>query len=407
MNVINEINILYFLGVKFMSFFWIISLLFTGIFAVTGPFVQFFPLFLNSNGLNASDISIAMSFLAFSKIIATIAVAFFIDRSPKPHWYLAFTAGFTAFIWFMITILELTGSILVPLTLLFSLTWSASVPLSEGFSVRACRLDPNLDYGRMRLFGSASFVISGLLCGSLIEYYGMGSFSIYIMLACSIIAFLALKMPNFYNIERKRNIALPTTNFEVMKKLIFNKNYLYVVFGAGIMHASHAVFLQSAAIEWQKFGYSGGVIGVFFAIGVIAEIVLFYYATKLEKLCSIRGFFMIAAIASVIRWGGMSLEPSILGIIFLQLLHALTFGTLHLGCVRYFKEFLPDGTLGAAQLIYGAVMWGIIMIPAMLISGYLYALYGIYAYITMIIFVLIGLFLLYMADQNVSEKGEG
>jgi len=383
-----------------VSFFWIISLLFTVIFSVTGPFVQFFPLFLNNNGLNASQISIAMSFLALSKIFATVTVAFFIDRSPKPHWYLAFTAGFTAFIWLLISVFDLSGLILIPLTLLFSFTWSASVPLSEGFSVRACRLSPDLDYGRMRLFGSAAFVISGFICGMLIDYFGMKAFSIYIYVACLGVAILALKMPNFYDIERKNGIALPTTNFDVIKKLISNKNYLYIVFGAGIMHAGHAVFLQSAAIEWQRVGYSGETIAFFFAIGVVAEIVLFYFGSSLEKNITTVGFFVIAAIASIIRWVGMSLEPNLVNILLLQSLHAFTFGALHLGCVRYFKDNLPDGTLGAAQLIYGAVMWGIVMIPAAIASGYLYDNYGVRAYLPMAFVVLLGLGVMLLAHNK-------
>ena len=213
-----------------MSFFWIISLLFTVVFSVTGPFVQFFPLFLSKSGLGASEISTAMSFLAFSKICSTITVAFFIDRSKKPHFYLAFAAGFTCFIWLMIELLNLSGTVLIPLTLLFSLTWSATVPLSEGFSVRSCRLKPDLDYGRMRLFGSSAFVVSGFLAGILIDEFGHDIFPKYIIITSFLVAILGLNMPNFYDIERKNNIALPTTNFDVIKQLILDKNFLLIVF---------------------------------------------------------------------------------------------------------------------------------------------------------------------------------
>ncbi len=339
----------------------------------------------------------AMSCLAISKIVSSMTVAFFIDRSTKPHFYLAFAAGFTAFVWLMIALCDVSGLMLIPLTLLFSLTWSASVPLSEGFSVRACRLKPDLDYGRMRLFGSASFVISGFIGGILIDNFGHGVFPIYIVISCLAVALLGLKMPNFYDMERKNNIALPTTNFSVIKKLIMNKNFLLIVFGAGIMHAGHTVLLQSGAIEWSNAGYGGEIISLFFAIGVIAEIILFYFGSTLERKFTPIGFFLIAALASIIRWCGMAFAPDFIGILLLQSLHGLTFGALHLGCVRYFKENLPDGTLGAAQLIYGAVMWGVVMIPAALIGGYLYEIYNLKAYLAMAVLVLIGLGLILLA----------
>ena len=383
-----------------MSFFWIISLLFTVVFSVTGPFVQFFPLFLSNSGLSASQISTAMSFLAFSKICSTMTVAFFIDRSPKPHFYLAFAAGFTAFVWLIIEIFGLSGTILIPLTLLFSLTWSSAVPLAEGFSVRACRLKPDLDYGRMRLCGSAAFVFSGFLAGILIDTYGQGVFPIYIVISCSLVAILALKMPNFYDLERSDHIALPTTNFDVIKKLIMNKNFILIAFGAGIMHAGHTVLFQSGAVEWSKSGYNGQIISLFFAIGVIAEIILFYFGAFFERHFTTTGFFVIAAIASSVRWAGMAFDPSFYETLLLQSLHGFTFGALHLGCVRYFKENLPDGTLGAAQLIYGAVMWGFVMIPAAIIGGHLYEIYNLKAYFAMVLLVFIGLAVMLCAKNK-------
>ncbi len=367
-----------------------------------GPFVQFFPLFLNHKGFGASQIALAMSCLAVSKIISSIIVAFFIDRSPKPHFYLALAAGFYGVIWSIIFVFDIKDTYLILMQLIFlsSLTGATLLPLSEGFSVRACRLKPDLDYGRMRLFGSAAFIISGFLCGILIDSFGLNIFPIYIIIGSVLIALLALKMPNFYDLERKSHIALPTTNFDVIKKLITNKNFLFIVFGASIMHAGHALMLQSGAVDWQKTGYSGGVISLFFAIGVIAEIILFYFGSILEKKFAISGFFIIAAIASTIRWTGMAFEPNFTAMIVLQSLHGLTFGALHLGCVRYFKENLPDGTLGAAQLIYGAVMWGVVMIPVTIMCGYLHEMYAAKAYLGMVFLVFIGLGTILSVKKN-------
>jgi membrane protease YdiL (CAAX protease family) len=68
--------------------------------------------------------------------------------------------------------------------------------------------------------------------------------------------------------------------------------------------------------------------------------------------------------------------------------------------VRYFKENLPDGTLGAAQLIYGAVMWGFVMIPATKIGGYLYEIYNLRAYFAMVILVFVGLAIMLCAKNK-------
>jgi PPP family 3-phenylpropionic acid transporter len=291
----------------------------------------------------------------------------------------------------------------VALTLAYSLFWSSAVPLCEGFSVRACRLKSDIDYGRMRLFGSATFVISGFACGFLIEHFGADIFPYYIIFWCMVAIAWSFFMPNIYQLERQNNLELPSANLEVIKSLLFNKDFLFVIFGAGVMHSGHALLFQAGAIDWIAAGFKELHISLFFAIGVLAEILIFRFSTNLEKNISTAGFFIIAGIASFIRWFGMAQNPSFELIIILQVLHGFTFGILHLGCIRYFKTHLRSGTLGAAQLIYGGVLWGAAMIPATFIAGYFHEQYGLKAYYVMALLAILGTGIIFMAN-NLFEK---
>ena len=375
-----------------------ISLLFTTIFAVAGPFVMFYPVFLQSRGLNAEEIGYAMSGMALGKLVSVIIMAFIIDKSHKPHLYLVGAALVAALMMVINGVSDGGAWFLIIMTFLFSAFWSMTVPLAEGFSLRACRLQEDLNYGRMRLFGSASFFLGGMLVGELMGVFdgfgwtGINAFIIAVVFGASLVALVASSLPNFYKLEQQAGIiteeAVDAQNLAKMIKT--NIPLMIMIAGASIMHAGHAALFQYAASDWINMGYSSTMVSLFFGVGIIAEVILFWYAAVLKRNLRTIHFFLIAGFASMIRWAGMALDPSFEMIIILQTLHAFTFGALHLGVIRYIRKNLQGHYHGAAQLIYGGAMWGLAMIPASTITGHLYALYGVHTYYFMSLFALIG-----------------
>ena len=380
------------------SFFMPISVLFTTIFAVAGPFVMFYPLFLQDRGLGAEEIGYAMSGMAFGKLVSVVIMAFIIDKSQKPHWYLVGAAIIACFMIFINGISDVGAWFLILMTFLFSAFWSMTVPLAEGFSLRACRLQDDLNYGRMRLFGSASFFLGGIFVGGLMGWFdswGLSSINGFIgaiVFGTALVALVASSLPNFYKLEQSAGIitdeAVDAQN--LVKMIKTNIPLMIMIAGASIMHAGHAALFQYAAPEWIDDGYSSTVVSLFFGVGIIAEVILFWYAAVLKRNLRTIHFFLLAGFASMIRWAGMALDPSFEFIILLQSLHAFTFGALHLGVIRYIRKNLQGHYHGAAQLIYGGAMWGLAMIPASTITGHLYASYGMHTYYFMSLFAFIG-----------------
>lgn len=380
------------------SFFAPISLLFTTIFSVAGPFVMFYPVFLLGRGLAAEEVGYAMSGMALGKLVSVAIMAFLIDKSQKPHWYLVGAALVAALMMLINGFSDVGAWFLIMMTFMFSAFWSMTVPLAEGFSLRACRLQNDLNYGRMRLFGSASFFLGGMVVGELMGWFdawgysGIDIFVIAIAFGASMVAFVASSLPNFYKLEQEAGIitdeAVDAQN--LMKMIKTNIPLMIMIAGASIMHAGHAALFQYAASDWLSKGYSSTMVSLFFGVGIVAEVILFWYAAVLKRNLRTIHFFLIAGFGSMIRWAGMATDPSFEMIILLQTLHALTFGALHLGVIRYIRKNLQGHYHGAAQLIYGGAMWGLAMIPASAVTGHLYAVYGVHSYYFMSLFALVG-----------------
>jgi len=83
-----------------------------------------------------------------------------------------------------------------------------------------------------------------------------------------------------------------------------------------------------------------------------------------------------------VRWSVMALDPPLLLLPLLQLLHGLTFGATHLAALMFVARHAPHGQAARAQG-YLAVAIGAAMAGAMVLSGALYGAYGQMAYVAM------------------------
>ena len=83
-----------------------------------------------------------------------------------------------------------------------------------------------------------------------------------------------------------------------------------------------------------------------------------------------------------VRWLGMAIDPPVLVLPWLQLLHALSFGATHLGALMFLAHQAPAGQAATAQG-YLAIAAGAAMAVAMGVSGVLFADFGSRAYAAM------------------------
>jgi PPP family 3-phenylpropionic acid transporter len=143
--------------------------------------------------------------------------------------------------------------------------------------------------------------------------------------------------------------------------------------GAGLAQGSHVMFYGFSTIHWQSVGISREVIGYLWAIGVVAEIILFAYATATMKKVDPLTLILIGAAAGVVRWALTGWTDDLTFLFVLQALHGITFGAAHLGAMYFLARAIPPGLSASAQSLYSSVSLGLIFAVAMPTAGLLYA----------------------------------
>jgi PPP family 3-phenylpropionic acid transporter len=165
--------------------------------------------------------------------------------------------------------------------------------------------------------------------------------------------------------------------------------FVAVLIACSLVQASHALYYGFSTIDWTTKGLSDTAIGSLWALGVIAEILLFAASGFLSELITPLAFVVIGAGGATVRWGVMAFDPPLILLPALQCLHALSFTSTHLGAMQFLARVVPTGLGATAQGDFVAAQ-GVVFSFAMAFSGSLFHAYGDRAYAAMALVAAIG-----------------
>ncbi|MFZ1813079.1 MAG: MFS transporter [Rhizobiaceae bacterium] len=377
-----------------------LSLLYCAIFFYVGIYLPYFPIWLKSRALNETEIAIILSIPMVVRVLTSGQISAFADRASDRANVLIFLFWGTALASSLFAATQSFWPILA-VSFLASLASNPLTPVMDSLTLSGVRRF-GADYGRIRLWGSLVFIIANL-GGGMVLAGASAQAVLWVMIAAAFSgAFLSFLLPR---IGRPRQPAQSPAN-ATRASLFRNRHFVLVIAAAGILQASHAMVYSFGSIYWNAIGHTGLEIGTFWAIGVAAEIVLFQFSASVLRRVSPVQLIALGGLAAVLRWCLMPLPMNAVAYGFLQLLHGLSFGAVHLGTMHYISEAVPETRIGAAQGV-GFVLGGVVMGLAMFLCGPIYARFGVDGFLFMAAMAIAALALLLLARNYPQSRGEG
>jgi PPP family 3-phenylpropionic acid transporter len=360
-----------------------LSFLYVAIFLFVGVGLPFWPVWLADKGITAAEIGILLSLSGWTKIVGNPLIAQIADRRGDLRAVLiaAAVASLATFALFGVT--EGFWPFLV-VTTISSIGISVLTPLSDSLTMRMVATH-GIDYGRVRLWGSVSFILAGLAAGWLIAGRSP-SIVLALLLGC-----LALTVLSTVTLPAARG-PVGTVSLAAWLQLLRDRRLLLFILAAGFIQSSHAMLYGFGSLRWLEAGYSEDAVGLLWAIGVVAEVILFAFGAILVRQLGPVGLLLLGGVAGMLRWVLFALFTSLPVLVLIQLLHALTFAATHLAAVYFLVRQAPAGLAATAQGLYGAIAWGGLFGLAMLASGTLYAAFAGAAFHAMAAMCLVGVF---------------
>jgi PPP family 3-phenylpropionic acid transporter len=350
-----------------------LAVFYAALFLAFGVQLPFFPLWLGAKGLDAPLIGLVLAIPMAVRVAAIPLATAFADRHDALRAALIAAAAATALAYAIVGAMHGAIAIIVACAVAAAV-YAPINALTDAYALRGLAAGGRA-YGPVRLWGSTAFLIGMFVAGAAADLMPARYLIWLIVVFSTVATFAALALAPLP--ESGGATPSPPPRHLLRQPLV-----LVVLAAAALIQASHAVYYGFSVLAWTDAGFGGMTVATLWALGVIAEIVLFAMQARLPHWLTPIRLLIVGAAGGVLRWGAMALDPPAALLPALQMLHALSFGCTHLGALACLARAAPLGYAARAQG-YLAIALGIANAGAMALSGWLYAAYAGSAYAAM------------------------
>lgn len=330
--------------------YWRLSGFYLFYFASLGALVPYWSLYLKSLGFSSLQIGQLMAILMATKIISPNIWGWIADHTGKRMAVVRW-GSLMAIVAFCGVFVARDYWPLAAVMLLFSFFWNASLPQFEATTLSHLGKESHR-YSMIRLWGSIGFILAVAGLGPLLDIIGPG------LLPPALLGlFIAIWGSSLLVSEHPGQ--RETAQHESLGRVLRRTDVLALLAVCFLVQASHGPYYTFYTIYMEGFGYSRGVIGQFWALGVIAEVVIFLVMSHLVHRVGLRSLMLWATWLTAFRWVLIGALPESLPVmLFAQLLHAASFGVFHATAIALFHKFFIGRHQGRGQALYSSLSFG-------------------------------------------------
>ena len=361
-------------------------------FGLVGTHLPFFPVWLRAVGIDASWIGIITAVPSVTRFTILPLVTGLAEKRQSLRGALVATAFLTALGF------SVVGSLHQPLLvfLAFAATacvWTPMIPLTDAYALRGVARY-GLNYGPLRLWGSAAFVVGALGCGLLVDAIAAKHLIWVIVAVAGLGALVSLGLRP---LDRLKPAPVTLTGASA---LLRDRGFLAIIAASALIQGSHAAYYTFASITWQVSGLGGLTIAGLWVLGVLAEIVVFALSPRFTLSPAV--LVMIGGLSAVARWLITAQEPSVAILAVVQTAHGLTYGLTQVGTMGLLVRHVPGHVMARGQG-YLAACGGIVTSSASILSGAIYARSGQGVYYVMAAMALSGAVVMWLARHRLAH----
>jgi PPP family 3-phenylpropionic acid transporter len=353
------------------SIYWRLSGFYFFYFFVLGTMVPYLPLYLKSLGLDAWHIGLLTSVMVGTKIVAPNIWGWLADHSGQR---MAIIRGgclmavlcFSLVFWW-------TGSIaiLALIIFLYSFFWNAVLAQFEAVTLVYLGSQPER-YSRVRLWGSIGFIVAVILFGWLFDQVDLSWFPVLIASGLLTIFLSSWFVSDPLPVQQHHAQQPEKGSFIGRLRQPSIAIFFTVCF---LMVLSHGPYYTFFSLLMEQHQYTRTAIGFLWGLGVVAEVILFWYMHRLMPHWGVRSLLLVSLVATTCRWLLLAGFPQFHGImLFAQCLHAFSFAGFHAGAIETVRRLFSVQQSGKAQAFYSAVGYGAGNAIGALMSGALWQL---------------------------------
>ncbi|MEI6859606.1 MAG: MFS transporter [Shewanella sp.] len=318
-------------------------------FAILGVMVPYLGIFFENRGFNPQEIGSLLAILMATRIIAPNVWAMVADRTGMRAQLVKWGAAAAA-VSYLTFFYDGSFTYLAISLFVYTFFWNAilaqlEVITLETLGENTCR------YGAIRSFGSLGYLVLVVGVG-----FGISLWSTEILPYVGMVLFIGLLL-SALPLPSDRVVVKTTGD---MPKLTLDRGIIWFLISAILLQMSAGPFYGFFVLYLKQAGYSEAVAGLYVALGVLAEILMFMIAPKLLGRFGVKLLLMVSLGFTGVRWLLMAywVDSAIwLGVS--QLLHAFTFGLVHAASIQFVHHRFDVSHRSKGQALYASLSFGV------------------------------------------------
>jgi len=245
--------------------------------------------------------------------------------------------------------------------------WQGASPLLDATALNLVRRGIAADYGRLRLWGSISFIGASVAGGFILGWGGPDMVFLAFTISAATVALAAIGV--------SRAVGTPastqSSGFRSPSRLAF----IATLIAAAFIQASHMAFNGFGSLYLRAHGYADSSIGLLWGVAAVSEIGMFWAGPQIARRLSPQALLMVAAAFAVLRWALFAQDWGIGMLVVLQITQAATFSGTYLGLMRFIATNVSERRAASAQSTYMTIL-SVLSATATLVFGRLYQDYS-------------------------------
>ena len=328
--------------------YWRLSSFYLCYFALLGSTAPFLALYFDHLGFSAARIGELVAIPMLMRCIAPNIWGWLGDYTGR-RLAIVRVGAVCTLLTFSLIFISKSYAWLALVMALHAFFWHAVLPQFEVITLAHLQGQASR-YSQIRLWGSIGFIITVVALGRLFEWLSLDIYPVALVVIMAAIVISSLWVPNAQPLQGNRLAG------EGFLKQLRSPGVLAFYLCVALMQMSHGPYYTFLTLHLERLGYSRGVIGMLWALGVVAEVLVFLVMSRILTRFSVRRVLMASFLLAAVRWVLLGTFAEFLWVLlFAQILHAATFGSFHAAAIHFVQRSFGARQQGQGQALYAAL----------------------------------------------------
>jgi PPP family 3-phenylpropionic acid transporter len=348
--------------------YWRLSGFYFLFFLTIGAFMPYWSLYLKSIGMSAEAIGILSAIVVVTKIFSSLIWGWVVDHTGRTIQVIRWTSFFSLLSFALVLFYQDFWSLFIIL-FIFSIFWSAALPLIEAVTLSHLGKESN-SYTVVRIWGSISFIIAVLALGQFFDQQPIHYLVPVLLITMFLVWIHSLSLTEI-------PVSHDDSNDTSFMSILLKPQVMALMLVCFLVQAGHGPYYTFFSIYLEEHNYSNSFIGIAWALGVLAEVLVYVFMHKVIGRFGLHKLMMLVLVLATIRWLLIAFfVDNVFVLLLSQCLHAATFGVYHAVAIQYIHREFKGKHQGRGQALYSSMSFGAGLALGSLISGYLWDYVG-------------------------------